>query len=115
MSLDHLQREIEQFAVDRDWVQFHTVRSLILAIQAEVGELAEVVQWIPDGDIDDAWLDTNRERLSEEWADVFIYLLRLATVAGIEPERAALAKIRLNADKYPVDKAKGNARKYSEL
>lgn len=115
MGLEQVQLEIERFAEDRDWAQFHTVRNLVLAIQSEVGELAEVVQWIPDAEITDDWLKENRQRLSEEWADVFIYLLRLAQIAGIDPEDAALSKILSNANKYPVDKAKGNARKYSEL
>lgn len=115
MGLEQVQKEIEQFALERDWTQFHTVRNLILAIQAEVGELAELVQWIPDSEISDGWLDANRLRLAEEWADVFIYLLRLAQVAGIEPESAALNKIRINREKYPVEKAKGTAKKYTDL
>lgn len=115
MGIEHVQREIDQFAEDRDWAQFHTVRNLILAIQAEVGELAELVQWIPDSEMSDDWLLANRPRLSEEWADVFIYLLRLAQVAGIDPEVAALEKIRQNSEKYPIDKARGKATKYTEL
>ena len=115
MGIEQVQQEIEKFAVERDWSQFHTVRNLILAIQAEVGELAELVQWIPDGEIDGGWLDANRERFSEEWADVFIYLLRLAQVADIEPVSAALNKIRNNDEKYPVEKAKGTAKKYTDL
>ena len=115
MSIEDFQREIAQFAEDRDWTQFHTVRNLILAIQAEVGELAEVVQWISDVDITDDWLQANRQRLSEEWADVFIYLMRLAQISGIDPLDAAHEKIRINSEKYPVEKAKGNARKYSDL
>lgn len=115
MEFDPVQTAIKQFAEDRDWAQFHTVRNLILAIQAEAGELAEVVQWVHDTEITDHWLDANRLRLSEEWADVLIYLLRLAQVAGIDPVGAALDKIRSNEEKYPVEKAKGNAKKYTEL
>ena len=115
MGIEQIQDEIEKFAEERDWAQFHTVRSLILAIQAEVGELAELVQWTPDSEISDGWLEVNRSRLSEEWADVFIYLLRLAQIAKIEPESAALNKIRINGEKYPVEKARGNAKKYTDL
>lgn len=115
MGLEEIQIEVQRFTEARDWEQFHTIRNLVFALQAELGELAELVQWVPDRDIDDRWIEANRQRLSEEWADVFIYLLRLAQVAGIQPETAALEKIRMNAEKYPVDKARGNATKYSNL
>ena len=115
MGLEQIQGAIEQFAEDRDWAQFHTVRNLILATQDEVGELAEVVQWVADVDLTEDWLASNRQRLSEEWADVFIYLLRLAQVAGIDPETAAMEKIGLNAEKYPVEKVRGKATKYTDL
>lgn len=65
--------------------------------------------------MDEEWLKENRHRIAEKWADVFIYLLRLAQVAGFDAETAALEKIAINGQKYPISACKGNARKYSEL
>ena len=115
MSVDDLQELLRRFADERDWNQFHTPRNLILAIQAELGELSELVQWIPDDQIDEKWIQDNNERLQEEIADVFLYLIRLSDVLNIDLIDAAAKKIDLNASKYPVDLAKGNATKYTHL
>lgn len=115
MTLEELQSEICAFATARDWEQFHLPRSLILALQSELGELAEIVQWVPDQQIDDRWLDENRRRLSEEVSDLIIYLLRLSSVLKIDVSASVTAKLAANAEKYPVDKARGSAKKYTEL
>lgn len=115
MSLDELRREIAQFADDREWNQFHIPRSLVLALMAEVGELSEVMQWTPDSELNVHWVKENSSALSEEVADVFIYLLRLADILGIDIEEAARSKIRENARKYPVDKSRGKSAKYTDL
>jgi len=115
MTINSLQASIAQFAADRDWEQFHTVRSLVLAIQAELGELSEIVQWTPDQEMTPEWMANHRTRLGEEIADVFIYLLRLTEVAGIDLEDATRLKLESNAMKYPVALAHGNAKKYTEF
>jgi dCTP diphosphatase len=115
MSVDNLQELLRKFADERDWNQFHTPRNLILAIQAELGELSELVQWISDDQINEQWIQDNNERLREEIADVFLYLIRLSDVLSIDLIDAAKTKIEINAGKYPVALAKGNATKYTHL
>ena len=114
-DLDGLRDRLRDFAALRDWEQFHTPQSLLLAIQAELGELSEHFLWVPDQAVDDAWKSRKRQDVSEEIADVVIYLLRLADVMGIDLEASVLSKIEINAEKYPVDKARGRSTKYTEL
>ena len=115
MSVEDLQELLRQFADERDWNQFHTPRNLILAIQAELGELSELVQWVSDDQINEQWIQDNNERLREEIADVFLYLIRLSDVLNIDLIDAAEKKIKINSEKYPVALAKGNATKYTHL
>lgn len=116
MDLEDLTQRVDSFAAERDWEQFHSVRSLILALVGEVGELAEVVQWTSDAEMT-AFLEVpgNKGRLGEEIADVLLYTLRLASVANISPVDALEAKLVTNGQKYPVDKSKGSSAKYDRL
>ncbi len=115
MSLDDLRESVSEFAKARDWEQFHIPRSLLLALIAEVGELSEVLQWTPDQALDEEWIRKHQSRLSEEIADILIYLVRLADVLNVDLLAAASSKIEQNSKKYPVDKARGNAKKYTDL
>lgn len=98
------------FIADRDWQQFQDPKSILLALVGEVGELAELLQWLP--------ADEARERLreeplhtraAEEMADVLIYLVGLADQCGVDLGSAALAKIHASAAKYPTDQNRGIA------
>ncbi|MBF0560952.1 MAG: nucleotide pyrophosphohydrolase [Alphaproteobacteria bacterium] len=114
--LKDLTERLTAFRDARDWRQFHGLKNLIVASGIESGELLELVQWRSDEAVesaihDPAWV----ARLGEECADVFIYLLLVCERAGIDLAAATAAKIDHNAAKYPVDKARGNARKYTEL
>ena len=112
MDIDGLQEEIAHFASERDWEQFHTIKNLVLALVGETGELASVVQWL-DG-IDKSFLDSNqdiRQDLADELADVFIYLLRIADVSGIDIMNAAEEKMKKNSARYTIEKSFGNAEK----
>lgn len=116
MSLDDMVSRISKFAIERDWDQFHSVRNLILALVGEVGELAEIMQWVPDEKTDEFFDDAkNRLRFEEELADVLIYLLRLASIRNIDLEGALSRKLKNNEEKYPVAKSRGSAKKYTEL
>jgi len=110
-----LQQLVREFAEARDWGQFHTSRNLVLALAGEVGELASLLQWTPDDEIG-TWLkdDANRLALEAEMADVFAYLLRLADVAGVDLAAALRAKTQINETRYPQDRAKGSAEKYTK-
>lgn len=116
MTLQKLQESVRQFAVDRDWEQFHTPRNLILALCGEAGELAELLQWTNDADVE-SWLadQSNQQKLRSELADVFSYLLRISDVCQVNLEQALIEKIELNQTRYPVELAKGSAQKYTQL
>ena len=112
MSIESIQKELADFAKERDWNQFHSIRNLTLALVGEVGELAEVLQW--EGEIDLDYFANSPEKakaFNEEMADVFLYLLRLADIAGIDIEKEASLKMLSNAKKYPISESYGNSTK----
>ena len=113
-SLLRLRDALREFAAERDWEQFHTPRNLATALAVEAAELLEPFQWLDDAAARDLPPDT-RAAVEQEIADVLLYLVRLADRLDIDLERAAHAKIALNAVKYPVEKSRGSARKYDEL
>lgn len=115
-SLQTLTERLIAFRDARDWRQFHGLKNLILSLNLESAELLELAQWKDDAQVEDALSDPAfRARLAEETADVLLYLLLICERAGIDLTRAASDKIETNAAKYPVDKARGNARKYTDL
>jgi NTP pyrophosphatase (non-canonical NTP hydrolase) len=85
---------MREFTEARDWGRFHDLKSLTLALTGEVGEVAELVQWLPADAVPDV------ERLGDELADVFLYLVRLADVAGVDLGAAALAKLARNEERF---------------
>jgi len=115
VNLEDLRNEVAQFAKDRDWDQFHSVRNLVLAMVGEVGEVAEILQWTDDDKVAELLSDGGRERLAEELADVLIYLIRVADRSGVNLEQAVRDKLASNDQKYPKDKSRGSAKKYTEL
>jgi len=111
-SINDLKEELRSFAKQRDWDQFHSVKNLLLALTGEVGELAEVFQWLTDQEIKNL-SSSDKERAIEEIADVFLYLIRLSDKLEIDLITSAQKKLKLNAEKYPVSHSKGNATKYN--
>ncbi|TAH47243.1 MAG: nucleotide pyrophosphohydrolase [Rhodocyclaceae bacterium] len=102
------------FRKEREWEQFHTLRTLSTSIALEAAELAEFTQWARDDEIE----EISRERRAEialEIADIAILLSYLAHDLGVELEQAVSNKLELNAQRYPVSKAKGTAKKYDRL
>ena len=116
MSIESLTAQLRDFARDRDWEQFHTPKNLTMALSGEAGELLSLFQWLQDAQVGE-WLDdpANRTAVEHEMADVFGYLLRLADVLDVDLETSLRAKIDVNAKKYPVELARGNALKYTVL
>lgn len=116
-DLEELTRRLIAFRDARDWRQFHSIKNLILSASLEAAEIMELVQWKDDTAAEQAAQGDAefRARLAEECADVLLYLLLICERAGIDLTEAAVAKIDLNAKKYPVEKARGNAKKYTEL
>ena len=116
-DLNELTRRLIEFRDERDWRQFHSLKNLIMSAALETAEIMELLQWKDDEAVERAARQDSqfRARLAEECADVFLYLLLICERADIDLTEAAAAKIELNARKYPVEKAKGNAKKYTEL
>jgi dCTP diphosphatase len=114
--MDDLVRAVLAFRDERDWKQFHNPKDLAISITLEAAELLEHFQWKNPGEVE-AFLarEENRGRLGEEMADVLILLISLADAVGLDLLEAARAKLQQNAMKYPVERAKGTAKKYDEL
>ena len=100
-----------KFRDERDWKQFHDPKNLATALSIEAGELNEVFLWKTTEES----RDVDLERVKEELADVFAYGLLLANEFGLDPDEIVLEKVKKNAEKYPIEKAKGVATKYSDL
>ena len=114
-SIADLTDLVRTFAESRDWQQFHTLRNLVLALVGEVGELAAEFQWIGDDNIVKALQEADkREALGSELADVLIYLLRLADVSAIDLAEELRKKLETNDKRYPQDRARGSAAKYTQ-
>ena len=112
-ALRALQQRVAAFAAERDWEPFHSPKNLAMALSVEAAELVEEFQWLTEEQ--SRALDAERrERVRLELADVFIYLLRLADRLDVDLLRAADDKIALNERKYPADRVRGDARKYTE-
>jgi dCTP diphosphatase len=113
ITLASLRADLRRFAAARDWEQFHTPKNLAAALAVEAAELLEHFQWLTPEQ--SARLGARSKRaVADEIADVLLYLTRLADVLDIDLLAAAQRKMQINARKYPVARAKGNALKYSE-
>ena len=100
--------ELIKFRNERDWEQFHNAKDLALAINIEAGELLELFLWKNAE-------DANKEKVKEELADIFSFAFLLADKYSFDVKEIILDKIKVNSEKYPVNKAKGTAKKYNEL
>ncbi len=107
-DIEELTAALINFRNEREWEQFHNAKDLALAINVEAGELLELFLWKKAEDAD-------KNKVREELADVFAFALLLANKYGFDVKEIVLDKIKLNGEKYPVEKAKGNAKKYDEL
>jgi len=107
-QLDNITKKLIEFRDERDWEQFHNSKDLALAISIESAELLELFLWKENEEFD-------KENLKEELADILAYALLLAEKHDIDIYEILNAKVSKNAKKYPVNKAKGTAKKYTEL
>lgn len=107
-DLEELRQAIVKFTQERDWDQFHNGKDLALALSIEAAELNEAFLW------KDA-LEVDIEKIKEELADIVNYSILIADKYGLDIKQIVLDKIRRNAEKYPVEKAYGSAKKYNEL
>jgi len=113
-TLDALRLRIRDFAQARAWERYHTPKNLVMALSVEAAELLEPFQWLTPEQSQHLSAQQH-EAVRQEIADVLIYLTRLADLLDIDLLDAAADKLALNAQKYPIDKAHGNALKYSDF
>ncbi len=107
-TMKEIIKKLLEFRDARDWKQFHNLKDLSMALSIETAELQEQFLWKNPK-------DANMDKVEEELADVFMYAFLLAHEAGLDPEQIINKKIALNEKKYPVEKSKGNAKKWNEL
>lgn len=107
-DIEEITLELLKFRNERDWAQFHNPKDLALAINVEAGELLELFLWKNSE-------NANTEKIKEELADVFAYAFLLAEKYNFDVKEIVLEKITKNGEKYPIEKAKGTAKKYDEL
>lgn len=113
-SLHELALQLEQFATQREWQQFHSPKNLASALVVEAGELLEHFQWLTEQqsrELPPEKLDA----VAGELADVLLYLVQLSTALRVDLISAARDKLRLNELRYPADSARGNSKKYDQL
>ena len=111
MLRDETIRRVIQFRDDREWRQFHTPKDLAISLSLEAVELLEIFQWSGT----DLECRDKLGRIREELADVLSYCVLMADVCGLDLDEILNAKVDQNAAKYPVEKARGSAAKYTEL
>lgn len=111
-TLQELKEAMLAFVRERDWEQYHSPKNLSMALAGEAAELMEHFLWeTPEASYDKA----AKEDVADELADILLYAIEFANITGIDIASAIEAKMKKNAEKYPVEKARGNARKYDEL
>ena len=104
-------RQILKFRDDRDWKKFHNPKDLAISISLEAAELLEEFQW-SGADVSD---EGKQEKIKEELADVVNYCVLMADACGLDLDEIVREKIKVNNEKYPVEKAKGKSNKYNQL
>lgn len=113
-DIKSLQEKITEFVKARDWKQFHNAKDLAISLNLEASEVLELFQWKNEPEIAQ-YIATNKQDIEEELADVLYWVLLMADNLDIDIVAASEKKLLKNAKKYPVDKSKGNHRKYTEL
>lgn len=117
MTTDPIEKLVEalrRFAIERDWDQFHSPKNLSIALSVEASELLEHFQWLTEEQ--SKRLSTDElQAVSEEMADVFLFLLRLADKLDVDLLKTSWLKLELNAKKYPIEKSRGKSTKYTRL
>ncbi len=112
VDVGQLAAALERFAAERNWAQFHSPKNLVMALTGEVGELSEIFQWM---DEEPARHPDTAQAVQDELADVLMYLVRLASVLGVDLDAAARQKLEQNNRKYPVEKARNSSKKYDQF
>jgi len=113
-NLEDLKAEVLQFATDREWGPFHNPKNLATSIAVEAAELQELFMWLTPEQSQNLSAE-QKNRVADEVGDVMICLVNFAASVGIDPLASAFCKLKKNHAKYPVDKARGSAKKYTDF
>lgn len=113
-DIKYIVEKIKKFRDDRDWLQFHDPKNMSVSIMIEAAELLEHFQWKTKDEVQ-AYINDNKEGISEEIADIAIYLFELADNLEIDLIKAMDKKLKKNEAKYPVEKARSKHTKYNRL
>ena len=113
-EIKEITEKIKKFRDERDWGQFHNHKDVALSLVLEASEVLEHFQWKSPEEVNKC-AEVNKEELSDELADVAIYLLELADNLKIDLPKAIETKMKKNAVKYSVEKSKGRNEKYNKL
>ena len=113
-DLSAFQEKLANFAKERDWDQFHSIKNLSMALAVETSELMEHFQWLKDSTDFNDLSPEKRQKVEDEMIDIFIYWVRLTDKMGLDFEQAFERKFKENCLKYPVDLVKGKSKKYDE-
>ena len=115
MELKELQKKVIEFRDARDWAQYHNPKDLAISLSLEASELLEIFQWKDPQEVEAIKSDPeSRRRVKEELGDILIYALNMCHAFRFDPSEVILEKLEINEKKYPVDKAKGSAKKYTQ-
>ena len=110
-AIEEIINELIKFRNERDWAQFHDSKNLAVALSIEAAELNELFLWKNSEESE----NTDKEKIKEELADILAFASLIAEKHGFDVKKIVLDKIKLNKEKYPIEKAKGSAKKYNEL
>jgi dCTP diphosphatase len=115
-KIKDLKIQVADFIRERDWEQFHNPKDLAMSISIESAELMEIFQWKTSKEYSEIKPGSSLyNKVKEELADIIIYSISLSNTTGIDISEAIIQKLSKNSEKYPIDKARGNAKKYDEL
>ena len=111
MNIKNIQKQLSDFADERDWDQFHNPKNLSMALSVEASELVEIFQWLTPEQAKAIMSSSESEHVKEEMADIMIYLIRMADKLNVDLESAVTDKIVKNGKRYPVSLSKSNTKK----
>lgn len=115
MDLKELQEKVIEFRDERDWAQYHNPKDLAISLSLEAAELLEIFQWKNEAEVEEMKRDgEGREKVKEELGDILIYSLNMCDAFGFDPADVVLSKLKINEEKYPVEKVKGSSMKYTK-
>ena len=115
-TLEEIKQMISGFVEERDWLQYHDPKNLVMALMSEVGELADQFRWVNNSESRSlATSPEHAEEVADELADIMMFAIEFASVCNIDISTAIASKLKKNAVRYPIDKAKGSCKKYDRL